>query len=148
MRHCSLCNLAILHNENIDYCSACMADIIQGITDRTKVYTFKDMMKLLDLHSEEQVRRHSRQGKIPGRIPIIKQHLFVRTVVDKWIEHGQPTPRAPNPLQKEARILCNKKDHSWLMDEKYNGVAYFSAATIPNNTRPNTSIRRPLLGYF
>jgi len=88
-------------------------------------YTTRDMMEILDLTSEEQVRRLSREGKIPGRVPGIKQHLFVKKIVDKWIEEGQPIPRIPtSPIQEKARAMCRRHDHSWMREEEYEGNSY------------------------
>jgi hypothetical protein len=36
----------------------------------------------------EQVRRRSREGKIPGRIPGIKPHHFQKDVIDTWLKSG------------------------------------------------------------
>jgi len=101
-------------------------------TDR---YNVRDMADILDLTSEEQVRRLSRDGKIPGRVPGIKQHLFVQSIVNLWLKQNQIFPKIPtNPLQKEAKSKCNNEDHSWLTDERFNGIAYSSEPTTIKQT--------------
>jgi len=93
-------------------------------------YTVRDMMEILNFKSEEQVRRLSRKGAIPGRVPRIREHLFVKKTVDKWIAEGQPISRIPtSPLQEEAKERCQKGDHRWLADEKFNGIGYRSEET-------------------
>ncbi len=50
-------------------------------------YDVNDMCSILDL-SQEQVRRLGRDEKIPGKIPEIRRHLYLRELVDPWIRSG------------------------------------------------------------
>lgn len=50
-------------------------------------YDVDDMCFILGLEPE-QVRRLGRKGVIPGRIPEVRQHLYLRALVDPWIRSG------------------------------------------------------------
>ncbi|GAG18682.1 unnamed protein product [marine sediment metagenome] len=109
-------------------CSECLIAALESTTYTSPdPYNVRDMADILNLTSEEQVRRLSREGKIPGRIPGIKQHLFIQPIVNKWLKQNQTLPKIPtNPLQAEAKARCDNKDHDWLYDERFNGIAYIS----------------------
>ena len=97
-------------------------------------------MEILGLTSEEHARRLSRQGKIPGRVPLVKEHLFFRETVDEWISEGQFNPKQPtNPLQEEAKSKCDLEEHDWLFDEKFDGIAYSSEDAAKQPPGPGTS---------
>jgi hypothetical protein len=90
-------------------------------------YNISDLTEILGLTNEEQTRRLSRAGKIPGRVPIVKRHLFFKGIIDDWIKKNQIFPIFPtNPLQEEAKSRCDHKDHDWLYDERFDGIAYSS----------------------
>ena len=92
-----------------------------------RYYNIRDLTEILGLTNEEQTRRLSRAGKIPGRVPVVKEHLFFKETIDDWIRRSQVIPKTPsNPLQEEAWKRCKNNDHEWLFDEKFDGIAYSS----------------------
>ena len=97
-----------------------------------------DLQRIFGL-SAEQVRRLSRAGRFPGRMPVIKEHHFSKSMIDSWIKsnHSFRSARARpvGPLQEEAYRLCQKGDHSWLTDERFIGQACTSVTSseIKNN---------------
>lgn len=122
MKLCSKCkNREVPKGFPGDLCVECSLD---QPDEANPYYQAKDLAQLLQI-SEEQVRRKAREGKIPRGVPGIRRRLWLKSVIKEWIGEGQPVPRIPtSPLQEEARALCKKKDHSWLHDDKYDGIAY------------------------
>jgi len=85
------------------------------------------MMVLLGIDSEEQVRRLSKKGKIPCRVPGVTRHRFFRACIDEWLRQYQVAPKTPtSPLQKEAWERCHNNDHDWLAEDRFDGIAYSS----------------------
>jgi hypothetical protein len=102
-------------------CLKCSLDLPQ---ESTLTYDVHDLVNLLHT-SEEQIRRMARAGKLPHRMPGIRRYLWMKAVIDKFMDEGQPIPRIPtSPMQEEARGRCKLKDHEWLQDDKYDGIAY------------------------
>ena len=90
-----------------------------------RYYNIKDMKDILQLDSEEQVRRKARNNQLPGRIPGVRRLLFEKQTVDEWIRNeGRIISKPTNPLQEQAHALCQKGDHSWMFEDKYYGHAY------------------------
>ena len=58
-------------------------------------------------------------AECPGQIelPTPKERESLVKFKDQFIDIGCTS-------QEEARALCKKKDHSWLHDDKYEGIAY------------------------
>ena len=91
-------------------------------------------MEICAIDNEESMRRLSRNGKIPGRVPVGREVKHFRETVDKWIRENQVIPRQPtNPLQEEAKKRCEKNDHDWLLDERFEGIAYQVEKDIPQS---------------
>jgi len=64
---------------------------LQGKLSDTPYYTLEDLCFLLGLRNPESVKRLARKGKIPGRVPTIRRHLYLKEQVDKWIQNsGRP----------------------------------------------------------
>jgi len=98
MKYCSDCGNRLPPNHGGQCCPLCQEKVNEkheGLSQN--FYGAQDMMAIFDFMSEEQVRRLSRQGKIPGRVSGIRKHRFVRKIVDKWIEGSQPMPE-PGPF--------------------------------------------------
>ncbi len=55
----------------------------------TPHYTIDNLCFLLGFAHPESVKRLGRKGTIPGRIPGIRQHLYLREEVDQWIHRDQ-----------------------------------------------------------
>ena len=107
-----------------------MADSLKSYAGESKYYDIKDLAEILG-KNEEQVRRDFRQGKIPGRLPLEKKVRFLKKTVNDWLEDGQPVLWIPpSPLMIEAEKLCEGKDHGWLLDEQYKGIAYLSKESV------------------
>ena len=126
MGSCARCgNSLSTYNQGM-YCHACQEKKREAIANSSKrYYDILDMMDILGLESEEQVRRKARAGYIPGKIPGVRKHLFDRQTIDEWIRNKGRIPSKPaNPLQEEAYSLCVTGDHSWLHEDKFYGHAY------------------------
>ena len=127
-------------------CPKCLMAALESTTSTyAGHYDARDMADLMGLASEEQVRRLSRKGKIPGKVPGISRHLFIQPIINKWVMQNQTLPKVPtNPLQEEARARCDKKDHDWLSEERFSGIAYISedAAKEQSGKVPSTGSNR------
>ena len=130
-------------------CPKCLVAALESTTSTyADHYTVRDMADLLGLTSEEQVRRLSRDRKIPGRVPGW-QHLFVQSIVNAWIKQNQTLPKVPsNPLQEEAKKRCENKDHEWLFDERFDGTAYSSEDEAIQQSENVTSVGYKRTCYF
>lgn len=142
-RICTKCGRTILEGVSGNLCLKCKLDSSPESSVNSLHYDVKDMMEILGLESEEQVRRLSRAGKIPGRVPGITKHLFIKKIVDKWIEEGSPILRIPNsPIQEKARAMCKQGDHSWIKEEDYEGNSYSRECQV------NTEGDKVKIGYL
>lgn len=76
----------------------------------TPHYTVDNLCFLLGLANPESVKRLGRKGTIPGRLPGIRQHLYLREEVDPWI-HGahQESPKAEVIMQKPYEETLHKQ---------------------------------------
>ena len=130
-------------------CRACQLKKIEAMADGTKpYYDVPDLMEIMGLESEEQVKRLGRKRIIPGRIPGIKAHRYVKDEVDQWIRSGGlPLHKPTNPLQQEAYDLCIKKDHGWLRDDKFAGLAY-TQETVSATRRFSMNVGEKRTCYF
>jgi hypothetical protein len=105
-------------------------------------------MEMMGLSSPEQVKRKGRAGLIPGRIPGAKAHLYNREVFDQWIKSGGlPLHRPSSPLQQEAYKRCVKKDHGWLSNDKFDGIAY-GTETISERGEYSITVKYRRTCYF
>lgn len=125
---CNRCGSVLNRYNPGTLCFPCQEKKMEAIANEEKrYYDASDMMDILGLKSEEHVRRKARDGLIPGRIPGIRRHLFLKEVIDDWIRSGGIVQRKPtSPLQEEAYALCRRGDHSWLDDARFDGIAYRS----------------------
>ncbi len=146
-KYCSKCKRPLSKQNPGLLCIICQDKIAQS-QDEEPYYDVTDMMHILGLYNEESVRRLSRAGKIPGRIPGIKQHLFSKTAIDHWIEsdhiYPQISPAPVSPLQEEAYKLCQQGDHSWMGEERFQGQActVVNSAEVVGNAVKMTAIYR------
>jgi len=112
----------------------------RSLPDEKKHYDVHDLMSLLGLDSEEQVRRLGRAGKIPGRVPGIKRQLYSKEAVDRWIQTDyaftDPRIKPLSPLQEEAYHLCRSGNHSWMTEERFLGHA--CTAQVQSEIKKNT----------
>jgi hypothetical protein len=101
---------------------------VAALLDDKPYYDVRDIMCMLGLESEEYVRRLGRKGTIPGRLPGLKQHRYLKDEVQRWIWSGHifssAVPRPVGPLQEEAYRRCREGDHSWMFEERFEGHAY------------------------
>lgn len=76
----------------------------------TPHYTVENLCFLLGYANPESVKRLGRKGKIPGRIPGIRQHLYLKEKVDQWV-HGeqQEAPTAEVIVQKPYEDTPHKQ---------------------------------------
>jgi len=127
-RTCKICGAALNAYNTTSLCGACQKKTVEAVSSEENLYyTTKDMMRLLGLVSEEQVRPMSRDVKIPGRIPSIRRHLFLKDEVNKWLRTGNSSAiQLVDIGLKEASRQCKLGDHSFFEDESLNGRAYIS----------------------
>jgi hypothetical protein len=136
-RYCKLCQRELSTQNPGSICVICQDKITKTFDDKP-YYDVEDLQRIFGL-SAEHVRRLSRAGRIPGRMPVVKEHHFSKSVIDRWIEANHictsASPRRMGPLQEEAYRLCQKGDHSWLTDERFLGQACTSktSSKIKNN---------------
>jgi hypothetical protein len=149
LRTCAECGTQLNRYNPGKLCFPCQDKRREKIAARTKqYYDVDDMMEMMGLESTEQVKRKGRAGLIPGRIPERKAHLYNREVVDQWIKSGGlPLHRPSSPLQQEAYERCIKKDHSWLSDEKFDGIAY-GTETISERGESSINVKSRRTCYF
>ena len=90
VRKCIQCGAVLSQHNQGTLCFPCQEkkqkELIEKIDDGPN-YDINDMCFILGL-SPEQARRLGREGKIPGRIPEIKKHLYLRALVDPWVRSG------------------------------------------------------------
>jgi hypothetical protein len=140
-RYCKLCKRHLKQQNPGALCIICQNKITKSFDDKP-YYDIEDIKRVLGLESNEQVRRLGRAGKIPGRIPGVKGHRYLKTVVDNWVESDhiflRINPKPIGPLQEEAYRLCQQGDHSWMRDERFLGQACTSedSAEILDNKMP------------
>jgi hypothetical protein len=130
---CRRCNAVVAQDNPGELCSPCQKEKQRELREKLAdklYYEIDDMSEILGI-GPEQVKRLARDWKIPGKIPGIRQHRFRRVVVDDWIEQGYIIAKMPtNPLQHEARLRCTKKDHDWLAEGRFDGVACSSEEAV------------------
>jgi hypothetical protein len=127
VRYCSKCKRELIPSNPGRLCTVCREKMSRSLPDEKTYYDVNDLMRLFGLDSEEQVRRLGRAGKIPGRVPAIKRHLYSKESVDNWIQSDyvfiNPRLKPIGPLQEEAYRLCQSGDHSWMTEERFLGQA-------------------------
>jgi len=134
-------------------CRKCLNTVLES-TDYTSIdpYTIKDVADIMNLTSDEYVRKLSREKKIPGRLAIGgNRHLFSPAIINQWHKQNHILPKVPtNPLQEEAKIRCENKDHDWLMEERFEGIAYQIEKDIPQSGTEvlKTGFRYRKICYF
>lgn len=97
-RKCGRCGAILSQYNQGKLCFTCQVKKRDELTEKIgdgPNYDSNDIGVILGL-SPEQVRRLGRKGIIPGRIPGVKQHLYLRELVDSWVRGGGklPTPEA------------------------------------------------------
>jgi hypothetical protein len=126
MRFCTECASPLSASNTGRLCGECQTKQREKIAAGTReYYDVYDVTDKFGLESPEQVRRMWRKGLLPPRIPGARRLLWVKEDFDKWYKSGDlPLRRPASPLQQEAYKQCMKKDHGWLSDEKFDGIAY------------------------
>jgi hypothetical protein len=101
-RKCALCGTILSQYNPGLICQSCQkkiaeqrANVVEGLN-----YDLEDMSIILGLGSQEQVRQLAQAKKLPPNIPVVRQWLWPRAVVDDWIKGGyQLTPELKEQLQ-------------------------------------------------
>ncbi len=87
-RVCSQCGAVINQYHPGNLCYPCQEKKQEELKEKmgdSPHYGIDDLCFLLDLENPESVKRLGRKGIIPGRIPGIRKHLYLREEVDQWI---------------------------------------------------------------
>ena len=123
---CRICGGGLNQYNPGKFCYPCQEKIRDGLNDEKPYYDVEDMGKILGIGTD-QVKRNWRKGLIPGRIPEIRAHRYSKLVIDEWLARaGQGYHKPTNPIQEEAHQLCQKGDHGWFKESKFDGIAYQS----------------------
>jgi len=92
MRKCKSCGAKLsLYNRAL-LCWPCQEkkkEQLEETIGDTLHYTVENLCFLLGLQNPESVKRRGRKGLIPGRVPGIRQHLYLREEVNRWIKGQQ-----------------------------------------------------------
>jgi len=125
-RKCVECGASLREGNPGPLCSPCQEKRLKNVEDtERRHYTVEELRYILNLESQESVKRLGRKGIIPGRMPGIKKHLYLKEAVDAWIKTENNLVMKPSsPIQAEAYALCIKDDHTWMRDERFEGQAY------------------------
>jgi hypothetical protein len=89
-RVCSQCGMPLNQYNPGKLCFPCQKKKQEELTEKTgdsPNYDVNELSYMLGLRNE-QVRRLGREQKIPGKIPGIRRHLYIREIVDQWIHSG------------------------------------------------------------
>ena len=125
-RYCKICKRQLNKQNPGSLCIICQDKVAKTYSEK-QYYDIDDIKHILGLESSEQVKRLGRVGKIPGRIPGIKEHRYLKREIDRWLESdhifSQVSPRPVGPLQEEAYLLCQQGDHSWMREDRFIGHA-------------------------
>jgi len=149
-RQCINCKKELLPQHVGRLCYDCQIKVIDTIGGTSLLhYNIRDLMEIFSITSEEYMRRLSRTGKIPGRVPLVREHLYFRETVNGWIKQHQIIPMVPtSPLQEEAKQRCENDDHDWLFDERFDGIAYTSEDAAKEQSGKVTSTGSNRTCYF
>jgi hypothetical protein len=143
-RKCSMCGTKLSPANPGTVCHDCQTKKVAQLADKdASYYTAEELTYILGLECEESVKRLGRKGKIPGRLPGIKKHLYSKEAVDAWIKSGYIIKKMPaSPLQSEAYEMCTGGDHGWMREERFQGhackVETSASAEIQGNRIPMT----------
>ena len=118
-RKCKVCGRCLASYNPGQLCWACQEkkkELLEEQIGDTPHYTVDNLCVVLGFGNPESVRRLGRKGKIPGRIPGIRKHLYYRKTVNDWIRsEGKRFGSSTNLQQvREAR--------DWL--EHYGDLVY------------------------
>jgi len=148
-RICPECGAKLASDNSERLCSPCKEKERDALVSDDKLhYDAQELAVKMGLKSELQVRRRWKKGLIPGRVPVIRKHLYWKEIIDKWISSGRVVERRPtSPAQEKAQRQCSKKDHSWLTDDKLDGIAY-ETDTVLDRTSPSSMVLVERKCYF
>lgn len=76
-------------------------------------YDAEQMAVILGSKSAESVKRLSRKNKIPGRIPGIKKHLFLKQVVDEWIKSDHQVSLLTKKEVETIKAMIKARELHW-----------------------------------
>jgi len=111
VRKCKDCGATLSsHNPGL-LCWPCQEkkkEQLQGIIGDTPHYTVENLCLLLGLGNPESVKRLGRKGKIPGRLPGVRQQLYLREEVDRWI-YGE-SKEALKKVASDSRLMKHVTD--------------------------------------
>lgn len=117
VRKCKSCGATLsLHNPGL-LCWPCQEknkEQLQAKIGDTPHYTVENLCFLLGLAHPESVKRLGRKRKIPGRLPGIRQHLYLRKEVDRWI-YGE-SKEALKKVASDSRLMKHVTDVLNLLD--------------------------------
>ncbi len=138
-RKCLQCGAVLSQYNPGKLCFPCQEKNQRGLQERTgdsPNYNVDDMCYILGL-KPEQVRRLGRKNVIPGRIPGIKQHLYLKAFVDEWI-----TSRGEFSIPSFKKASEGESDS---MDESQKKVSFDKELFITSNSIMNERDIRNLL---
>ncbi len=87
-RRCRVCGASLSRYHGEGLCWPCQEKLNGWITIDRPYYDLDDLQRILGLDSAESVKRLGRMGMIPGRIPGVKAHRYLKETVDEWVRSG------------------------------------------------------------
>ena len=112
-RKCTQCGAVLSQHNPGKLCFPCQdkirGELQENMSDGPN-YNVDDICSILSL-SPEQVRRLGRDNAIPGRIPRIKRHLYLKTVVDQWISSGGKLPETESAIASIGEVEAGNESH-------------------------------------
>jgi len=117
-RKCVQCG-AVLNQHNLGrLCFPCQEKNLRELRQKagdSPNYYISDMCSILGL-GPEQVRRLGRKNVIPGRIPEIKKHAYLKVVVDEWISSGGESPASSSESFSDIELEATDEAQGKAMD--------------------------------
>ena len=103
-RKCKACGARLSERNLALLCWPCQEkrkNTIQEEIDDTPNYTVSNLCMILGYKNPESVKRLGREGKIPGRVPGIRVHLYQKAEVDAWLNKSNPQKQTNELGEKE-----------------------------------------------
>jgi len=135
-RVCVQCKTALNQYHVGNLCYACQerkqAELKEE-TGHSPHYSIDDLCFLLGLESPESVKRLGRKGMIPGRVPGIKKHLYLRGKVDQWIRSGGEFADNRSQAQVGQSEVMRSRRRKFASDSKHFAELSVTALILASN---------------
>lgn len=119
-RKCAQCGAVLSQYNQGKLCFPCQEKRQEELEEKmgdSPNYDVDDMCFILGL-KPEQVKRLGRKEVIPGRIPVIRQHLYLRASVDQWIRSGGKSTK-PEAVMHYSELALTALKLAEILDYYY-----------------------------